>query len=686
MPAVGTLVVHGWGWKLRPVVPVGADDDDDDYDVWQQALDAGRLAREAEEVEMNRQLAPVPQDLDWDNLYVQLDSLRQGGAGPAAERDTVAQLNDFFTRFPAADPNRITPGFGMTLVMQYSRLKWPTVVSFLLGLPGVQLSSVGRELFLALTNLEGYTDPEAETAETATVQALVAADIETRVAENDTDYTLFHRALATYPALATLQALSGTQTPTDEYDNEGYSPLTYAAMREREDAVELLVVTWNVDPNEADDKNRTPLSIACQHDGMYRVAQVLIGLGADVDLKIGSKSPLHIAAANGAVGIVSGLLNAGANPNTRSKGGETPFTSALTRGWFEVTDVLSQHMGNNVLLDGFRRANYLPQDTLLAKRGSHQQVRGLAAFLWSHKWDGLLNLWRAHGDAMVKYMRPVVAPEDYVVAISVFCPMIELRRIVVDPTLTSKDVGAARFPSDTTGSGVRLYLRNRDVSTLQAFRNRIVANVIRDHLQDPTMMQTPVPLNDEARLARKVWLSVLERMDAALNSLCRPERVGRRVYRYLSRTQGVSGVRFATQSIPEIVDRMEYSWVATSKDQQRALQFCRDTESGVFNVQNCIALVLDLEPHTLAVDISEVVRGHWARYQEAEVLLPPGVDYHVLADLHPGQSFGEDVYTDLADVVTADAHRTIVLGTRGGREPSFRKRAGPMEDDFFWRL
>ena len=669
MAPVGTLVVHRWGWKLRPVVPVGADGDDPPSPVVQPVLNGG-----------------VPDAIGWANLYVQLDSLRQGGGGPSSEQNTVAQLRTFFENYPLADPNRVTPGFGMTLVEQYSRLKWPSVVSFLLARPGMQLSNSGQELFLALTDLEGYTDPEAEAAETATVQALVAAGIETGATENDTDYTLFHRALATYPALATLQALSGTQIPMDEGDQDGYTPLTYAAMREREDAVELLIRIWGVDPNETDDKNRTALSIACVHDGMYRVAQTLIGLGADVNLKIGSKSPLHIAAVSGAVGIVSGLLNADADPNTRMSGGDTPFSSALKRGWFEVTDVLSQHMGNNVLQDAYRRPIYLPQDTLLAKRASHQQVRGLAAFLWSHKWDGLLNLWRSQGESMVKYMRSVTAPEDYVVAIACFCPIIELRRIVVDPSLTFRDIGAARLPSDTTGSGVRLWLRNADMPTLTTFRNRIVEGVIRDHLQDPAMMRAPVPLTDEARLARKVWLSVLQRMDAALSSLCRPEQVGRRVYRYLSRAQGVTGVRFATQSITDLVGRMESTWVATSKDQQRALQFCRDTQSGVFNVQNCIALVLDLGPGTLAVDISEVVSGQWARYQEAEVLLPPGVDYRVLADLHPGQSFGADIFTDPADVVTADAHRTIVLGTRGGRDPSFQKQAGPNEDDSFWRL
>jgi len=64
-------------------------------------------------------------------------------------------------------------------------------------------------------------------------------------------------------------------------DENGYSPLTYAAKCDSTEIVHMLV-RKGVSPNESDDQQRTALSVACSR-GNVKMVQRLLSYGALVN-------------------------------------------------------------------------------------------------------------------------------------------------------------------------------------------------------------------------------------------------------------------------------------------------------------------------------------------------------------------------------------------------------------------
>jgi len=687
---MATLVVHRWNWQLRPAVvrtgagtDVGSDSSDDE-----EFYEALPPAEEGDDDALQERLARE-RDSEWANVWGRIDGLVATG-GDGVEQGVIGALRSFFATYPEAPRDLEHPSEGDTMLSRASKKHWSEVVRYLLEEAGAQPRST--ELQDACQELQGLLLSTANTAETETIRLLVQANAPTSITESISGFTLLHRALVTYPSLETLELFVGTDVDATRSDNSGYTPITYAILRERADAVNLIIRRMGVNANARDGKGRTPLIQACIHDGLHEIVELLLAAGADPLATfsrgagpnfLGGMTALHVAASNGATYNVRRLLNAGANPNTRNSMGETPYSAALKRGWWEVTDALAAT--TLVRLEpNFRRTAYLDTTSLVAARNNQQHVRGFAAYLWSHKWDKLINLYRRYGEAVTRHMLPVDTPEDYVAAVAMFCPIGELRVLLGNRMLGLPDVRVRREDSGyVVTSGVHLELGSFDAARLQEAQRKIVDGVFVPHLQERRLMLAATPVGPEERLARHVWLSVLGRMDAALNSLCRPEQTGRRVYRYLSRQDDESMAKFSTQSTTDILARMGFSWVSTSTDENRARSFCRSVSQGggAWDYRDCLRLVIELEPHTLAVDISEVVTGGWLVYLENEVLLPPGVRYRVLADLHNGERYGDD-----ADAIASDFHRTLVLQAYGGRSVQYNSRAGPNEDDGLYRL
>jgi ankyrin repeat protein len=109
-------------------------------------------------------------------------------------------------------------------------------------------------------------------------------------------------------------------------DNEGRTPLHWAAWYGRKDVAEVLIAK-GANINETDVSGQTPLHLAANF-GVKFVPELLLAKGANVNARdnIGN-TPLHTAAANSEVPgtFLELLLDKGAEVNARNNKGETPL-------------------------------------------------------------------------------------------------------------------------------------------------------------------------------------------------------------------------------------------------------------------------------------------------------------------------------------------------------------------------
>jgi ankyrin repeat protein len=84
--------------------------------------------------------------------------------------------------------------------------------------------------------------------------------------------------------------------------------------------------------------------------GQLGVVTLLIEMGANINATgYGGKTALHHAAAKGTEGIVALLLDKGAHANTRDQGGRAPIMLACENGNLGVVKMLVQHSGGQGL-------------------------------------------------------------------------------------------------------------------------------------------------------------------------------------------------------------------------------------------------------------------------------------------------------------------------------------------------
>lgn len=123
---------------------------------------------------------------------------------------------------------------------------------------------------------------------------------------------------------------------------DGFSPLGLAAFFGQTEAAEVLLA-HGADPNKpsANEMNVTPLHSAVADGGNTAIAKMLIAAGADVNVtQRHGWTPLHGAAASGAVEIVRLLLARGADPHATHDGGATALDLAREKDHSEAAALL----------------------------------------------------------------------------------------------------------------------------------------------------------------------------------------------------------------------------------------------------------------------------------------------------------------------------------------------------------
>lgn len=146
--------------------------------------------------------------------------------------------------------------------------------------------------------------------------------------------------------LKKVESLISVGVNLNEADQYGCTPLSYAALFNR-DQVAALLLANKADPNiRAESGSRstecpqTPLQIAASM-GNLRMVSMLIDAGADVRATTDAgRTALHFAAVGSHLDVIRLLLGKGANIEARDKEGSSALDEAVWRGYLEVVAIL----------------------------------------------------------------------------------------------------------------------------------------------------------------------------------------------------------------------------------------------------------------------------------------------------------------------------------------------------------
>ncbi len=138
--------------------------------------------------------------------------------------------------------------------------------------------------------------------------------------------------------LATAERLVARGQDVNEADEEGTTPLFWAAQKGHADVVVLLLAK-GASP-EIDGPRGMPLHAAAE-EGHREIAELLLAKGADVNAKgENDKTPLHLAAFNGRGEVVELLLAKGAAVDAKDRFGNTPLRWAVAGGDLGIVERL----------------------------------------------------------------------------------------------------------------------------------------------------------------------------------------------------------------------------------------------------------------------------------------------------------------------------------------------------------
>jgi ankyrin repeat protein len=174
------------------------------------------------------------------------------------------------------------------------------------------------------------------------VRVLVEAGADVNAKEHSKVRNVDHTALSMASELDVeiVRYLLGKGAKVDERVEFGGTVLMAAARKGDPELIDVLLAA-GANPNAEDDNGFTPLSCAVE-SGKESPVRTLVAKGADVNhANAGWKmTPLHHAIRAGSVDMVRLLLELKANPNARTKAGETPLTLAQKGDQEEVLALL----------------------------------------------------------------------------------------------------------------------------------------------------------------------------------------------------------------------------------------------------------------------------------------------------------------------------------------------------------
>ena len=197
--------------------------------------------------------------------------------------------------------------------------------------------------------------PLHQASSLSTLQQLVqaGADIE---AVDDEGRTPLHWA-ARVNHLEIVQLLIDKNAQLDVVDCDGVTPLSLAACYDAAETVTLLAEA-GASVNIKDNEEWTALHAAAYNKNL-KLAQYLLDKGADPSAMHNSGwTPLHIAAGNNAFDLVNLLLERGSCISAETSSGETPFALAKSE---DVQELLQVHIEK-------RKAECPPEEEPAAKR------------------------------------------------------------------------------------------------------------------------------------------------------------------------------------------------------------------------------------------------------------------------------------------------------------------------------
>jgi len=126
-------------------------------------------------------------------------------------------------------------------------------------------------------------------------------------------------------------------------DEQGATPVHWAAFGGHVNVLEYLLDNLGFPPNDRNRDNVTPLHWAA-YNGHRSAVDFLISRGAGIEARdSGGRTPLLVAAATGQADVVDYLIQKGADINAVASNGDTPLRVARLRGKLEIVKMLIDH-------------------------------------------------------------------------------------------------------------------------------------------------------------------------------------------------------------------------------------------------------------------------------------------------------------------------------------------------------
>lgn len=278
----------------------------------------------------------------------------------------------------------------------------------------------------------------------------------------------------------------------------------------------------------------------------------------------------------------------------------------------------------------------LPPSRLIVRGADADQAKALAVFAWTHHWDGLINLYRVHGQDAWSFFQ-FENKDEFVAIIAYFCPLDLLRDVFEMPRLQERSIVVSRVDGDGSDQCPLILSVDDDEDTSNLALEQMLRRVLLVDLAE-----------DES--ARNVLLGTLERLEAALTASCNvlgsPQTLFRRIK--------------TSSDVDRIKERMERSWNATSVNEVFTRSFCADnnndnnddnyvafgeeSDSATTDDDDCVLVILQAAANTLVVKPDDVLPEEWICYtNEQEVLLPPGCTF-TLAEIPNARAVRYTVY------------------------------------------